>query len=133
MFITGPEVIKVVTGEAVSFDELGGGHVHNATSGVAHFLPKTEHDCAAGVRKLLSYLPSSNAERPPFVPTTDDLERADPELQTIVPESPNKPYDMRQVVSRVLDGREFFGVQPSFVPHITVRPVRARGRLVGIV
>src|SRR5438093_1340043 len=105
MFITGPEVIKVVTGEAVSFDELGGGHVHNATSGVAHFLPKTEQECAAGVRKLLSYLPSSNSERPPFVPTTDDLERADPELQTIVPESPNKPYDMRGVVSRVLDAR----------------------------
>src|SRR5881628_1201564 len=93
IFIVGPEVIKIVTGEAVSFDELGGGQVHNATSGVAHFLPKTEQECAAGVRKLLSYLPSSNSERPPFVPTTDDLERSDVELQTIVPESPNKPYD----------------------------------------
>src|SRR6266852_4674826 len=91
MFITGPEVIKVVTGEAVSFDELGGGHVHNATSGVA-----------------------------PFVPTTDDLERADVELQTIVPESPNKPYDMRGVVSRILDGREFFEVQPFFAQNIVV-------------
>ena len=120
MFITGPEVIKVVTGEAVSFDELGGGHVHNATSGVAHFLPRSEQDCAAAVRKLLSYLPSSNAERPPFVPATDDLERADVELQTIVPESPNKPYDMREVVSRVLDGREFFEVQPFFAPNIIV-------------
>src|SRR5437870_505174 len=104
MFITGPEVIKVVTGEAVSFDELGGGHVHNATSGVAHFLPKTEPECAAGVRKLLSYLPSSNSERPPFVPTTDDLERSDVELQTIVPESPNKPYDMREAALRVCRG-----------------------------
>src|SRR5947209_18664740 len=107
MFSTGPEVIKVVTGEAVSFDELGGGHVHNATSGVAHFLPKTEQECAAGVRKLLTYLPSSNAERPPFVPTTDNLERADAELQTIVPESPNKPYDMRGGVSHGLDARKF--------------------------
>ena len=85
MFITGPEVIRVVTGEAVTFDELGGGDVHNATSGVAHFLPQTEQACAEGVRKLLSFLPSSNGERPPFVPTSDDLERADPELQTIVP------------------------------------------------
>jgi len=122
MFITGPEVIKVVTGEAVSFDELGGGHVHNATSGVA-----------AGVRKLLSYLPSSNNERPPFVPTTDDVERADVELQTIVPESANKPYDMREVVSRVLDGREFFEVQPFFAPNIVVGLGRLGGHVVGIV
>jgi acetyl-CoA carboxylase carboxyltransferase component len=133
MFITGPEVIKVVTGEAVSFDELGGGHVHNATSGVAHFLPKTEQECAEGVRKLLSYLPASNAERPPFVPTTDDLERADVELQTIVPESPNKPYDMREVVSRVLDGREFFEVQPFFAQNIVVGLGRLGGHVVGIV
>lgn len=133
MFITGPEVIKVVTGEAVSFDELGGGQVHNATSGVAHFLPKNEPDCAAMVRKLLSYLPLSNAERPPFVPTTDDLERADPELQTIVPDSPNKPYDMREVVSRVLDGREFFEVQPFFAQNIIVGLGRLGGHVVGVV
>src|SRR5205085_540828 len=133
MFITGPEVIKVVTGEAVSFDELGGGHVHNATSGVAHFLPRTEQECAVDVRKLLSYLPLSNAERPPFMPTTDELERADPELQTIVPESPNKPYDMREVVSRVLDGREFFEVQPFFAPNIIVGLGRLGGHVVGIV
>src|SRR3989442_9110871 len=133
MFITGPEVIKVVTGEAVWLRGVGGGHLPNATSGVAHFLPKTEQDCAAGVRKLLSYLPSSNAERPPFVPTTDDLERADPELQTIVPESPNKPYDMREVVSRVLDGREFFEVQPFFAPNIIVGLGRLGGHVVGIV
>jgi len=133
MFITGPEVIKVVTGENVTFDELGGGNVHNATSGVAHFLPKTEADCAAGVRRLLSYLPLSNAERPPFVPTSDDAERADVELQTIVPESPNKPYDMREVVSRVLDEREFFEVQPFFAPNIVVGLGRLGGHVVGIV
>ena len=133
MFITGPEVIRVVTGENVSFDELGGGDVHNATSGVAHFLPKNEAACAAGVRKLLSYLPSSNGERPPYVPTTDDPERADPELQTIVPEAPNKPYDMRHVVSRVLDDREFFEVQPFFAPNIVVGLGRLGGHVVGIV
>ena len=133
MFITGPEVIRVVTGEKVSFDELGGGDVHNATSGVAHFLPRTEEACAAGVRKLLSYLPSSNGERPPYVPTTDDPERADPELQTIVPEAPNKPYDMRQVVARVLDDREFFEVQAFFAPNMIVGLGRLGGHSVGIV
>ncbi len=85
------------------------------------------------VRKLLSYLPSSSAERPPFVPTTDDVERADPELQTIVPESPNKPYDMREVVSRVLDGREFFEVQPFFAQNIVVGLGRLGGHVVGVV
>ncbi|GAC1650133.1 MAG: acyl-CoA carboxylase subunit beta [Candidatus Dormibacteraceae bacterium] len=133
MFITGPEVIRVVTGEDVTFDELGGGDVHNATSGVAHFLPQTEQACAEAVRKLLSFLPSSNGERPPFVPTTDDLERADPELQTIVPPSPNKPYDMRDVVSRVLDNREFFEVQPFFAPNIVIGLGRLGGHVVGIV
>jgi len=133
MFITGPEVIRVVTGEAVSFDELGGGDVHNATSGVAHFLPRTEEECAAGVRRLLSYLPSSNNERPPYVPTSDDPERADVELQTIVPESPNKPYDMREVVARILDEREFFEVQPFFAKNIIVGLGRLGGHVVGIV
>src|SRR3979409_1292731 len=92
MFITGPEVIRVVTGEKVTFDELGGGDVHNATSGVAPFLPQTEQACADGVRKLLSFLPSSNGEAPPFIPTADDLERADPDLQTIWPPPPNHPH-----------------------------------------
>jgi acetyl-CoA carboxylase carboxyltransferase component len=133
MFITGPEVIRVVTGETVNFEELGGGDVHNVTSGVAHFLPKTEEECAAGVRRLLSYLPSSNGERPPYKPTSDDPERADPELQTIVPESPNKPYDMRELVGRVLDDREFFEVQPFFAPNIIVGFGRLGGHAVGIV
>jgi acetyl-CoA carboxylase carboxyltransferase component len=133
MFITGPEVIKVVTGEAVTFDQLGGGDVHSGTSGVAHFLPRSEQDCVDGVRKLLSYLPLSNAERPPFVPTEDDPERADVELQTIVPESPNKPYDMREVVSRVLDEREFFEVQPFFAQNIVTGLGRLGGHVVGIV
>ena len=133
MFITGPEVIRVVTGEHVNFEELGGGNVHNVTSGVAHFLPKTEEECAAGVRRLLSYLPSSNGERPPYQPTADDPERADRELQTIVPEAPNKPYDMRDVLGRVLDDREFFEVQPFFAPNIIVGLRRLGGHVVGIV
>jgi len=85
------------------------------------------------VRRLLSYLPSSNNERPPFVPTTDDSERADPELQTIVPEAPNKPYDMRELVARVLDNREFFEVQPFFAKNIVVGLGRLGGHVVGIV
>jgi len=133
MFITGPEVIKVVTGEHVNFEELGGGDVHNVTSGVAHFLPKTEEACAAGVRRLLTYLPSNNSERPPYLPTTDDPERADRELQTIVPEAPNKPYDMREVLGRVLDDREFFEVQPFFAPNIIVGLGRLGGHVVGLV
>jgi acetyl-CoA carboxylase carboxyltransferase component len=107
--------------------------VHGATSGVAHFLPGSELECAEGVRKLLSFLPSSNNERPPFVPTTDDLERADVELQTIVPEAPNKPYDMREVVSRVLDNREFLEVQPFFAKNIVTGLGRLGGHVVGIV
>ena len=133
MFITGPEVIRVTTGETVTFDELGGGEVHNVRSGVAHFLPKSEVDCAAGVRRLLSYLPSSNGERPPFVPTADDPERADTELQTIVPEAANKPYDMRLLVGHILDDGEFLEVQPFFAQNIIVGLGRLAGHVVGIV
>ena len=133
MFITGPEVIRVTTGETVTFDELGGGEVHNAKSGVAHFLPQGEAECAAGVRRLLSYLPSSNAERPPFVPTADDPERANLELQTIVPEAANKPYDMRTVVQHVLDDGDFLEVQPFFAQNIIVGLGRLAGHVVGVV
>src|SRR2546425_13111638 len=107
MFITGPEVVRVTTGEEVTFDQLGGGEVHNTRSGVAHFLSRTEKECWAGVRELLSYLPSSNSEQPPFRPTSDPPERGDPELQTLVPDSPNIPYDMRDVIARLLDDRQF--------------------------
>ena len=133
MFITGPEVIKVTTGEDVTFDQLGGGDVHNVRSGVAHFLPKDERDCADMVRKLLSYLPLSNTEPPPYRATTDDPERADPELQTLVPDSPNLPYDMREVIVRLLDDREFLEVQPFFAANIVVGFGRLGGHSVGVV
>src|SRR3982075_1906834 len=133
MFITGPEVIRVTTGEDVTFDELGGGEVHNSRSGVAHFLAETEQDCWQGVRRLLSYLPSHNSEAPPFAPTTDDPERADPELQTMVPDSPNLPYDMRDVITRLLDARQFLEVQPFFAPNIVVGLGRLGGHPVGVV
>src|ERR1700716_987029 len=133
MFITGPEVVKVTTGEEVTFDELGGGEVHNTQSGVAHFLSQDEAECWSGVPQLLSYLPSSNAEQPPFRPTADDLERGDPELQTLVPDSPNQPYDMREVVTRLLDDRQFLEVQPFFAPNIVVGFGRQGGHVVGVV
>ena len=133
MFITGPEVVRVTTGEEVTFDELGGGEVHNTRSGVAHFLADDEADCWSRLRRLLSYLPSSNADSPPVRPTADDPERADPELQTLVPDSPNLPYDMREVVARLLDDREFLEVQPFFAQNMLVGFGRLGGRTVGMV
>jgi len=133
MFITGPEVVRVTTGEDVSFEQLGGGDVHNVRSGVAHFLPGDEAESAEMVRRLLSYLPSSNEEQPPFKPTADDFERADDELQTMVPESPNLPYDMREVITRLLDDRQFLEVQPFFAQNIVVGLGRLGGHTVGLV
>ena len=133
MFITGPEVVRVTTGEEVTFEQLGGGEVHNTRSGVAHFLPEDEAECWKGVRRLLSYLPSSNAEAPPFRLTDDDLERADPELQTLVPDSPTQAYDMRDVITRVVDGGEFLEVQAFFAQNIVVGFARLGGYTVGVV
>jgi len=133
MFITGPEVIRVTTGEEVTFDELGGGEVHNTRSGVAHFLSKGEKECADDVRRLLSYLPSNSGERPPYRAPKDDPERADNALQSVVPESPNLPYDMRDVLTRVLDDGAFLEVQPFFARNIVVGLGRLDGHVVGIV
>jgi propionyl-CoA carboxylase beta chain len=133
MFITGPEVIRVTTGEDVTFDQLGGGDVLGAKSGVGHFLHDSEAECWAGVRRLLSYLPSHNGEAPPTTPTDDDAERGDEELQTIVPESPNVPYDMREVITRLLDDRAFLEVQPFYGGNIVVGLGRLGGRTVGVV
>ncbi|MDQ6772186.1 MAG: acyl-CoA carboxylase subunit beta [Candidatus Dormibacteraeota bacterium] len=133
MFITGPEVVRVTTGEDVTFDQLGGGEVHNTRSGVAHFLPQSEAECWAGVRRLLSFLPASNAEPPPFRPTADDAERADPELQTLVPDNPGLPYDMRDVILRVVDDGDFLEVQPFYAANIVVGFGRLGGHPVGLV
>jgi propionyl-CoA carboxylase beta chain len=133
MFITGPEVVRVTTGEDVSFDELGGADVHNTRSGVAHFLADSEADCWQGLRDLMSYLPSSNADRAPFRPTADDPERADSELQTLVPDSPNLPYDMHEVVTRLLDDSRFLEVQPFFAQNMLIGFGRLGGHTVGVV
>lgn len=133
MSITGPEVVGVTTGEKASSEALGGAGVHSTGSTVAHFLAPSEPECWQLVRRLLSYLPSSNAQPPPFRPSTDDPERADPELQTLVPETPNLPYDMREVITRVLDDGDFFEVQPFFAQNMVVGFGRLGGHVVGVV
>src|ERR671934_1813598 len=133
MFITGPEVVKVTTGEHVTFDDLGGAEVHAAKSGVAHFISSNERECAKDIRRLLAYLPSSSAERPPYRPSGDDPERANTELQSIVPDSPNLPYDMRTVVLHVVDGAEWLEVQPFFAQNIVVGFARLNGHVIGVV
>ena len=133
MFITGPDVVKAALGQEVSFEELGGGPVHASRSGVAHFTADSEEECFDLTRKLLSYLPSSNSEFPPRLEPTDDVDRTDPALDSIVPTDPNKPYDMKQVVGSVLDDRDFFEVHAAWAPNIVVGFGRLAGGPVGIV
>jgi acetyl-CoA carboxylase carboxyltransferase component len=133
MFITGPDVIRAVTHEEVTPEELGGARVHLTTSGVAHFVAPDDRAALALVRCLLSYLPSNNAEDPPYIPPTDPPDRADPELDTLVPEDPAGPYDMYEVIRRVVDDGEFLEVQAGFAPHLIVGFARLGGHPVGIV
>jgi acetyl-CoA carboxylase carboxyltransferase component len=133
MFITGPQVIKAVTREEVTFEELGGADVHATKSGVAHFVADNEDHCFQIIRSLLSYIPQNNMEDPPFVPPDDDPNRQDPELDGIVPESPTKPYDIKEVIRRVVDKGEFLEVHASYAPNIVVGFARLGGYSVGIV
>ena len=133
MFITGPDVIKVTTGEQVTFEDLGGSDVHNQRSGVAHFIADSEDDAFTQIRDLLSYLPANNREQPPYRPTLDDPHRADPELQAIIPDNPNQPYDMRAVVIRVVDEERFLEVMPFHAQNIICGFARLGGHTVGVV
>jgi propionyl-CoA carboxylase beta chain len=133
MFITGPDVIKTVTHEDVTKEDLGGAVTHNTRSGVAHFLAENGRDCLRMIRELLSYLPSNNLEEPPFVPTQDPPDRCEPALKTIVPDNPNKPYDMSEIIRAVVDDRVFFEVQREFARNMLVGFARLGGRSVGIV
>jgi propionyl-CoA carboxylase beta chain len=133
MFITGPEVIKTVTHEEVSKEDLGGALAHNQKSGVAHFAAENEQSSILLTRELLSYLPSSNAEDPPAVPCEDDPFRADAALRALVPPNPNKPYDIKEVVRSVVDQRHFFEVHEHYAKNIVVGFARMNGRSVGIV
>ncbi len=133
MFITGPDVIKTVTGEEVEFEELGGAMTHNTKSGVAHFASEDEEACLEDARFLMSFLPQNNLELPPRMDSGDPHDRMDSDLATIVPENPNKPYDMRDVVGRVVDDGGFFEVQEHFAKNIIIGFSRLGGRPVGVV
>ena len=133
MFITGPDVIKTVTGEEPTFEELGGAMTHNTKSGVAHFAADNEDQCLEDVRYLMSFLPLNNLEMPPRVEPYDDPDRADEALDTIVPDDPSKPYDMRDVISRIVDDGEFFEVHEHYAQNIVVGFARLDGYPVGVV
>ena len=135
MFITGPDVIKTVTGEDVGFEELGGAHTHNSKSGVAHYMATDETDALDYVRALLSYLPSNNLSEPVVIPTKVPMEftEEDYALDSIIPDSPNQPYDMHKVLACVLDDGDFLETQPLFAPNILCGFGRVEGHPVGIV
>jgi acetyl-CoA carboxylase carboxyltransferase component len=133
MFITGPQVIKSVTGEEISFEELGGAMAHNEKSGVAHFACESDQDAIEQIKKLLSYLPSNNMEDPPIINTGDDPKRQDMELDTIIPDNPNQFYDMKLVIRSIVDNGDFFEPHQLFATNIIVCFARLNGRTIGII
>ena len=133
MFITGPAVIKSVTAEEVTAEELGGAMTHNTRSGVAHFAAENEEDCIQQIRYLLSFLPSNNMEDAPIVETGDDPNRQDESLNTVVPDNPNAPYDMKDVIRSIVDNGEFYEVHEHFATNIITCFARFDGRSVGII
>ena len=133
MFITGPEVIKAVTGEEVTQEELGGAMSHASRSGVAHFVAGNDEDCLEQVRYLMSFLPSNNFESPPYFPSTDDPKRSCDALLDLMPDSPNKPYDMHSVIAQVFDDGEFFEVHKHWAQNILCGFARLNGHPVGVV
>jgi acetyl-CoA carboxylase carboxyltransferase component len=133
MFITGPDVVKAVTGEDVSFEELGGAITHSTTSGVAHMAAESEADCLYLIRELLSYLPSNNMEDPPFRISGDDALRTEAALDTLVPDNPNKPYDIKDAIHLIVDDGDFYEIQENFAQNIVIGFARLGGFPVGIV
>ncbi|RCK75615.1 MAG: Acetyl-coenzyme A carboxyl transferase alpha chain [Anaerolineae bacterium] len=133
MFITGPEVVKAVTHEDVTFEELGGANVHSEVSGVCHLAADSEADALYLVRKLLSYIPQNNMEDPPYVPTADDPLRMEEALDDIIPDDPQKPYDIREIIRLIVDEGIFFEIQESFAPNIVIGFARLGGHSVGVV
>ena len=133
MFITGPQVIESVTGEKVSAEELGGSRVHASKSGVCHFTASNDEECIAQIRELLSYLPSNNLEEAPYETPTDPINRLSEKLTTIVPDNPNKAYDVKEVIAEIVDNGKFIEVQKEFATNIVVGYARMNGMSVGIV
>lgn len=133
MFVTGPKVVKTVTGETVTDEELGGAMIHGAKSGVAHFVADSEEEGIQLIRKLLSYLPQNNLEDPPVLPCDDPIDRLDDSLNTLIPEATNKPYDVKDVIHSVVDYNEFLEIQRHYAPNIVTGYARFNGIPVGIV
>lgn len=133
MFVTGPDVVKTVVGEDISFDDLGGAVTHGTKSGVAHFVSKNEYECFDCIRRLVSFIPQNNAQRPPSITPGDDPNRTDQELLDIIPENALQPYDMKDIISRIVDDGDFFEVHELFAPNIIVGYARLNGKAVGIV
>jgi propionyl-CoA carboxylase beta chain len=133
MFVTGPDVVKTVTHEEVTKEELGGARTHNETSGVAHFAVDDDRECLTLVRQLVSYLPGNNVDEPPVVPTTDPSDRESPELDTLVPPSPTQPYDMHDLLQAVVDDGSFLEVHAHYARNIVVGLARLAGKTVGLV
>ncbi len=133
MFITGPDVVKTVTGEEVTFEELGGAAAHAAKSGVSHFTSPDEEACLEDARYLLSFLPQNNLDSPPYSEPTDPAGREDAELDTLIPDDPAKPYDIKHVIERVVDDGEFLEVQERFAENIVCGFARLNGHVVGVV
>ncbi|HPV64846.1 MAG TPA: acyl-CoA carboxylase subunit beta, partial [Candidatus Cloacimonas sp.] len=133
MFVTGPKVVKTVLNETVTNEDLGGAKVHTSKSGVAHFIANSEEDAMLTIKLLLSYLPSNNLEDPPYVPNADPITRNCDVLNNLVPENPNKPYDMLEVIYPIVDNGEFLQVMSNFAQNIIVGFGRMNGRTVGIV
>ena len=133
MFITGPQVIKTVTGEDISAEKLGGAMTHNAISGVAHFVGKDDKDTLDRVKDLLTYLPSNNMETPPVFASTDDPNRLIPEFNEIIPENPNKAYDMYEIIKKLADNGEIYDVMPHYAKNMITCYIRLDGQTVGVI
>jgi acetyl-CoA carboxylase carboxyltransferase component len=133
MFITGPQVVQAATGEQVTEEDLGGAQTHNQVSGVAHFKYSTEEECFTGIRSLLSYLPQNNLEDTLIYNSNDDLNRLAPELNSIIPDNPNKSYDVKEVIRHIVDNGEFLEVQSLFAQNIVVGFARLNGRSIGLI
>jgi propionyl-CoA carboxylase beta chain len=133
MFVTGPTVVKTVTHEEVTAEALGGAHTHATRSGVAHFTAPNDADCLAQIRRLMGFLPLNNLQDPPVIASDDDPARADASLDTLVPENPNKPYDIKAVITRIVDGADFLEVQAEYARNLVIGFARLAGITVGII
>ncbi len=133
MFVTGPSVVKEVLNEDVTYEDLGGGEVHATKSGVSQFLYEDEENAILGIKRLLSFLPSNNMDNPPFIDTNDDPDKVDKKIRDIVPDDPNKPYDVKEIISRIVDNGRFFEVAENYAQSVVVGFARLNGKSIAIV